>query len=203
MYIYIYTYAYILRIKNVGLLVSGIVSVRIVPHDKSRMVRCLDDDLPVLPQELPVDGFLDALGGPREPLLVQPDLAVPALVVPGSDVLVEDPKGEDHVFQGRYVPKVKVLVPDWIQIVLLGRADLVPVVLVQKVVVLFQFQLDVGIGFSDEILVGQVCCLDESYLENAHGGGSEKRNYLVFLLLLLVVRELLVVVLLLLSSRRK
>merc|ERR1712072_1162573 len=44
---------------------------------KLRMVRCLDDDLSVLSQELPIDGFLDALGGPRESLLVEPDLAVP------------------------------------------------------------------------------------------------------------------------------
>merc|ERR1712224_130698 len=114
----------------------------------SRMVGCLDDDLSVLSQELPVDRLLDALGGPRESLLVESDLAVPALVVPGPKVLVKDPQGQDHVLQGRNVPKVEILVPDGVELVLFCGADLVPVVLVEKVVVLFQLELDVGIGLS-------------------------------------------------------
>lgn len=105
------------------------------------------------------------------------DLALSALVVLGTDIVVHDLETQDHVVESGNV-KGKGLVPDGVALALLGRRDLGSIVLVTEDIVLLEFDLDIRIGFTDEIRVFEVAGLDESDSKNAHDGID-----LVFLLM--------------------
>ena len=95
------------------------------------LVRNIDRDRSVRPQQVSVDGLLDALGRGRDALVLELDLAPARLVVLGTNVRVIDAEGQDHVVEGRDV-EVEGFVPDGVDVALLDRGLLVPIVLVSN-----------------------------------------------------------------------
>merc|ERR1719410_2175579 len=116
----------------------------------------------VAAQQVEIDGLFETLGRAGNVLVFELDLALAALVVLGTNIVIINGKGQDHVVEGVNVAKGKGLVPDGVAFALLGRRDLGSVVLVTEDVVLFESDLDVGIGLADEISVLEVGGLDES-----------------------------------------
>lgn len=91
--------------------------------------RDLERDGSVAAQEVEIDGLFEERGIGRNVLVLELDLALAALVVFGTNIVVEDVEGQDHVVQGVDV-KGEGLVPDRISVARFGRGDLCTVVLV-------------------------------------------------------------------------
>lgn len=77
----------------------------------------------VATQEVEIDGSFKALGIGRNVLVLELDSALAALVVPGANVVVVDTEVQHHVVEGIDV-EGKRLVPDGVDLALLGRGDL-------------------------------------------------------------------------------
>lgn len=93
--------------------------------------RDIKDHHSVAAKEVEINGLFKALGTGRNVLVFELDLAVAALVVLGTNVVVKDVQGQDHVVEGVDI-KGKGLVPDGVSFARLGRRDLRPVVLVAE-----------------------------------------------------------------------
>lgn len=181
------------------------------------IVRNVDGNGSVSSQQIEIAGLFETLGCACDSLVLQFDLALAALVVPGTNIVVIDSQGQNHVVQGGDV-EGKGLVPDGIDVAFFHGGLLVSVVLITDLweqksdgtrtannsirvvrnrwvihsvhtflralvspspnsvivagtyeVVLFEFEFDVGIRLSDEILIGEVVSFDEFDGENAHG----------------------------------
>ena len=80
-------------------------------------------------EEVEVDRLFEVLGAIGDVLVLELDLALSALVVSGANVAVHDLEREDHVVQGGDV-ELKVLVPNGIELALLGGGFLISIVVV-------------------------------------------------------------------------
>ena len=82
-------------------------------------------------QQIKVDGLFEKLWRAGNILVLELDLALSALVVLGSNVVVEELEGQNHVVEGGNV-EGKGLVPDRVHFALFGGRDLDSVVLVTE-----------------------------------------------------------------------
>jgi len=146
---------------------NGFILFRFVSFSYLFRERDVEFEASVAFEEVEIAAFVKVLGGTGDILVLELDLDLAATIVLAAEILVENVEREDHVIEGVDV-EGKGVVPDGVSFALLDRGDLGPVVVVLEKIVLFESDLDVGIGLSNEILVGQVGSLDKFDGKNTH-----------------------------------